>query len=117
MTDVLVNLWRNTFGPELPEVVVRAPGRVNIIGEHTDYNEGWVLPGAMSRCIYILMSRNGDSGHHWIADDLKQQIQSTQDIFEYGQYSWSRYIEGTIRLYEPDIGPLRILIGGDLPVG
>ena len=117
MLASLVDKWHRAFGSTSPDVIVRAPGRVNIIGEHTDYNEGWVLPGAMSRCIYILISRNEGAGHHWIASDLDQEIQTAEHVIEYGEYSWARYIQGAISLYSPGIGPLRMLIGGDLPVG
>lgn len=117
MVDTLLNLWNTSFGERGPEIIVRAPGRVNIIGEHTDYNEGWVLPGAMSRSMYILMSRAKDKGHHWIASDLEEELMSMEQVIEYGQYSWSRYIQGAINLYTPGIGSLRIIIGGDLPVG
>lgn len=117
MVDRLIKLWHTNFGAAAPEIIVRAPGRVNIIGEHTDYNEGWVLPGAMSRCMYILMSRAPGTGHHWIASDLGEELYSTEQVIEYGQYSWSRYIQGAMSLYSPGIGPLRIVIGGDLPVG
>ncbi len=117
MMDSLLDRWHTTFGSNAPEVIVRAPGRVNIIGEHTDYNEGWVLPGAMSRSIYILASREPTDGHHWIAYDLDEEIQSLENIIEYGEYPWAKYIEGAIRLYAPGIGSLHLLIGGDLPVG
>ena len=117
MLNTLLDRWHLSFGSTAPEVVVRAPGRVNIIGEHTDYNEGWVLPGAMSRSIYLLVSRSKTGQHHWIAYDLDEEIQSTEEILEYGQYAWAKYIEGAIRLYAPELGPLQILIGGDLPVG
>jgi galactokinase len=117
MMDSLLDRWHTTFGSNAPEVIVRAPGRVNIIGEHTDYNEGWVLPGAMSRSIYILASREPANGHHWIAYDLDEEVQLPENIFEYGEYAWAKYIEGAIRLYAPEIGSLHLLIGGDLPVG
>ena len=55
MTGVLVIIeeaFEKTFG-QAPEVVARAPGRVNLIGEHTDYNEGYVLPAAIDRYIWF----------------------------------------------------------------
>ncbi|PYV32097.1 MAG: galactokinase, partial [Acidobacteria bacterium] len=45
-------IFRRRFGRE-PEVVARAPGRVNLIGEHTDYNDGFVLPVAIDREIWV----------------------------------------------------------------
>jgi galactokinase len=117
MIEALLKRWHTSFGSTPPEVIIRAPGRVNIIGEHTDYNEGWVLPGAMSRVIYLLISKSDNGHHHWIACDLEEEFQSPEAILEYGQYSWARYIHGAISLYAPGLGPLRIMIGGDLPVG
>lgn len=117
MPEHLLHQWHTAFGSVSPEVIVRAPGRVNIIGEHTDYNDGWVLPGAMSRSLYILAARNPGYGHHWIASDLNEVFESPEHILEYGEYSWARYIQGAISLYAPGIGPLQLLIGGDLPVG
>ena len=53
--------FRAQFGAE-PEVVVRAPGRVNVIGEHTDYNDGFVLPLAIDRAVWIaLRAREGET--------------------------------------------------------
>ncbi len=117
MLNALLDNWHLSFGGVPPEVIIRAPGRVNIIGEHTDYNEGWVLPGAMSRSLYVLVSRNTGGGHHWIASDLNEELESPEHILEYGEYSWARYIQGAISIYAPGIGPLRLMIGGDLPVG
>lgn len=117
MLNALLDNWHLSFGDVPPEVIIRAPGRVNIIGEHTDYNEGWVLPGAMSRSLYVLVSRNTHGGHHWIASDLNEELESPEHILEYGEYSWARYIQGAISIYAPGIGPLRLMIGGDLPVG
>ncbi len=56
----LRNVFRERFGRE-PEVIARAPGRVNLIGEHTDYNEGFVLPLAIDRWVYCAMARTTTS--------------------------------------------------------
>lgn len=98
-------------------MAVRAPGRVNMIGEHTDYNEGWVLPGAMSKSVYVLMAKSKKKLHHWIALNLEDEIQFDTADKEVQLPVWAKYIEGAMRFYAPGTGPLNILIGGDLPVG
>jgi len=130
----LLTRWQDAFGSKSPEVIIRAPGRVNIIGEHTDYNEGWVMPGAMSRSLHIMVSRaqapkasspplppeggKNSSRNHWIAADLNEEMQF-DDVKDIPTTSsiWAKYILGAIHVYENDLGPLQILIGGDLPIG
>lgn len=114
MLPALLEQWHLSFGANPPEITIRAPGRVNIIGEHTDYNQGWVLPGAMSRAIYILISKNTLSTNYWIAYNLNEEVKSPDTSI---LPEWAKYIEGAISYYTPDIGPLNILVGGDLPVG
>jgi galactokinase len=53
--DTLLAAFRQSFHAE-PEIIVRAPGRVNLIGEHTDYNDGFVLPIAIDRAVWIAAS-------------------------------------------------------------
>ena len=48
----VVEAYRQRFGEE-PAIVVRAPGRVNLLGAHVDYNEGWVLPAAIERAVWL----------------------------------------------------------------
>lgn len=146
--DSLLAQWRGTFH-STPEVIVRAPGRVNIIGEHTDYNEGWVMPGAMSRSLYILVSKaqppsplprenqppsplpRGNQPHAhqppnplrrgrnwWVAADLNEELQfDHEEDIPSTKSIWAKYVLGAIHVYENDLGPLHILVGGDLPIG
>ena len=118
MTELLLKEWHSIFGVAAPEVIVRAPGRVNIIGEHTDYNEGFVLPGAMDLSIYLMVSRSMLDLHHWVAASFEDALVfSMEDASNPNHPQWAAYVKGAIQYYAPDIGPLRILIGGDLPVG
>ncbi|HVR28115.1 MAG TPA: galactokinase [Thermoanaerobaculia bacterium] len=52
----VIERFRDLYGRS-PELVVRAPGRVNLLGAHVDYNEGWVLPGAIDRAIWLAGAR------------------------------------------------------------
>ncbi len=52
----LLSAYRNSFHSD-PEIIIRAPGRVNLIGEHTDYNDGFVLPVAIDRYVYLAASK------------------------------------------------------------
>ncbi|HEX30969.1 TPA: galactokinase family protein, partial [Candidatus Poribacteria bacterium] len=55
----LIEKFKETFGFE-PQLISRAPGRVNLIGEHTDYNDGFVLPVALEMSVYIAASGRDD---------------------------------------------------------
>ncbi|MBI3235056.1 MAG: galactokinase family protein, partial [Bacteroidetes bacterium] len=56
MKDTITRLFTRHFGAAVSPLVVRSPGRINIIGEHTDYNDGFVLPAAINKAAYIAMS-------------------------------------------------------------
>ena len=59
LIDVVKDSFKKQFSTE-PAFVVRAPGRVNLIGEHTDYNDGFVLPMAIDRAVYIALRPRSD---------------------------------------------------------
>ena len=56
----LLGIFTEVFGPGSAPVIVRAPGRVNLIGEHTDYNEGFVLPVAVDFSLFLAARRRKD---------------------------------------------------------
>src|SRR5580704_17331961 len=62
-------------------VIFAAPGRVNLIGEHTDYNEGFVLPGAIDKKIYVAIAKNEDKLLNVYAGQYRQFLSfSLEDI-------------------------------------
>jgi galactokinase len=79
----------------VPELIVRAPGRVNLIGEHTDYNDGYVLPIAINRSVLVAASRRADRLVRLRAVDFGQQdVFSLDDIAHADRCLWSNYQRG-----------------------
>jgi len=69
----ITNTFSQTFG-EKPAHIARAPGRVNLLGEHVDYNDGFVLPAAIDRATYVAFSPTDSDQTTLIASDLNQQV-------------------------------------------
>ena len=71
--EEIAESFRGAFGRH-PEVLVRAPGRVNLLGAHIDYHEGWVLPGAVDRSIWLAAARTEAERNTWHALDLGESV-------------------------------------------
>src|SRR5215210_5331645 len=67
----ITNVFSKTFG-SAPTYIARAPGRVNLLGEHVDYNDGFVLPAAIDRATYIAFSPTDSHQTTLVAADLDQ---------------------------------------------
>lgn len=104
-----------------PEVLVRAPGRINIIGEHTDYNLGFVLPAAIDRYMYFACGENLDNVVEIIAGDLQASAQFAVDISQVEEGpSWLQYIQSVLvqlNLRGHLSKPFNCIFGGDIPQG
>lgn len=83
------------FGIE--PLVIKSPGRVNIIGEHTDYNNGFVLPAAIDKAAYLAISLRDDDEIHLVALDLNEKFQiQIKDLRPIGDIIWPNFILGVI---------------------
>lgn len=104
-----------------PQVMSRAPGRINIIGEHIDYNDGFVLPVAIDRYIVAAMASNhSDSLCRVHAMDTGEVIQWTFDNPPFDRPVWLAYIYGTIMEWHQaglSRGGVDILFAGEIPMG
>jgi galactokinase len=77
-------------------LIVRSPGRINIIGEHTDYNEGFVLPAAIDKAAYVAISLRDDDEIHLQAMDLNETFSvKLSDLRPVGDISWPNYMLGS----------------------
>jgi galactokinase len=103
-----------------PALVVRAPGRVNLIGEHTDYNDGFVLPMAIDRAVWIaLRPREGAFVRVWSLD-YGQSHAFSLDALEPTNAGWAEYVKGVAWALQAAGHRLRGWMGvvaGDVPVG
>jgi galactokinase len=117
---LVLRLFRSTFGRD-PTIVVSAPGRVNLIGEHTDYNQGFVLPVAIDRYIVLAVAPRHDRHVVLRASNLAAQSRFSLDaIARAEEQPWSNYQRGVaLQLQEAGyaIGGMEALIWGDIPVG
>src|SRR5688500_20322458 len=67
-------IFQDHFGTP-PTIIARAPGRVNLIGEHTDYNDGFVFPAAIDRDVYVAARATGDGRARLYAANLRPQTE------------------------------------------
>ena len=94
MIKELKKVFQQNFQTE--PLIVRSPGRINIIGEHTDYNEGFVLPAAIDKAAYIAISLRDDDEIHLVAMDLNENFSvNLKDLKPVGDVSWPNYILGS----------------------
>lgn len=101
-----------------PEAVASAPGRVNLLGEHTDYNDGFMLPVATPQRTTVAMSRSADDYFYFYSPTLEASVCFNKDGSS--PAGFGSYIEGCIRLIQAEgipVPPLRVHAATDLPVG
>lgn len=97
----------------------RSPGRINILGEHTDYNDCWCLPMAVDRYINVLISQGATKVHRIYFEQLNKAIEVPVHLVDTG-YVHQTYLSPVFELLERRgfiIEPVDILISGDIPVG
>lgn len=93
MKRTVLEAFERRFG-EAPHVVVWGPGRVNLIGEHTDYNDGFVLPMAIDRAAWIALRRREDSRVALYSLDLEEGIEFEPETVTRNAEHWSAYPKG-----------------------
>ncbi len=103
-----------------PAYVVRAPGRVNLIGEHTDYNDGFVLPMAIDRAVWIALRRRGDRRVIVHSLDFDTAADFSLDSLKNENAQWAEYVRGVAWSLQQAGYTLRGwegVIAGDVPIG
>ncbi|MEL6391943.1 MAG: galactokinase [Bacteroidota bacterium] len=113
-----------SFLDRLPEgnwtFFVRSPGRINIIGEHLDYNGGYVLPAAIDRAIYFAVEKGEGTNIRCHALDIDERATFDPLADQPTGKRWVDYLLGIcrqFRLFGYEIPAFNIAFGGDLPIG
>jgi galactokinase len=101
-----------------PEVEAIAPGRVNLLGEHTDYNDGFVLPTAIPQTTTVQLALSGDNNYHFYSQDLDERV-SIVDINSTTS-GFASYVLGCIQVLQKfghNIPSLCVYVKSSIPIG
>jgi len=117
--------YEQQYGGERPTHAAAAPGRVNLIGEHTDYNDGFVFPMALPMVTIIVGSKvDGQSCDvATIAEgvDMPHQISFTlptdDSSLQPGKPKWANYVKGVVAFYEGKVPAFKCVIATSVPLG
>jgi galactokinase len=105
----------------MKSITVKAPGRINLIGEHIDYNHGFVLPAAINKSAIVSISKRSDQQIHLTAIDIPDEliIESFSDLV-IQEKKWANYIVGVIAQFQKkhsfEVG-FNLAITSDVPIG
>lgn len=109
--ETAARAYRERFGEET-ELICSAPGRINLIGEHTDYNGGFVLPCAIDRRVAVALGSGGNELHSADFDETRPLGEKDS--------SWADYPRGVawaLREAAGEFGDFRAAFSGDVPLG
>lgn len=102
-------------------LVVRSPGRINLIGEHTDYNNGFVLPAAIDKAAWFVLTPRTDNIIHLYSADLQEQYNTTTDVLIPSlKHEWYDYILGVVDQFKRnavDVPGFEAALTADIPIG
>ena len=110
--------FQQLFGQEA--LIIRSPGRINLIGEHTDYNMGFVLPAAINKAIYLGIHLRKDRKISLYSIDYQDDYQTDLDAINLSGKLWPDYLLGVVEQIQKNHSleyGFNIVFGGDIPPG
>lgn len=122
LSETVCQTFEQVFG-YVPTDMFQAPGRVNLIGEHTDYNDGFVLPCAINYQTIVACSKRSDNIIRVIAadfDNQENQFNLSQAIEFDPDCMWANYIRGVVKVFADQgylLGGLDLVVSGNVPQG
>ncbi len=118
MIEIIQNTFIKTFEKE--PLMVQSPGRINLIGEHTDYNGGFVLPAAIDKKMIVGIAANGSQKCRLYSTDFKEEFSFELNSFSSKKGHWATYTMGVVSQFQQAGYPVSgfdMVFGGDIPVG
>ena len=103
-----------------PQIVAKSPGRINLIGEHTDYNLGFVLPAAIDKAAYVAIARRDDQLVRLFAKDLGEHYQVDINLLPENPGHWSAYVLGVVDQFQKlgkTLSGFDLVLTCDVPTG
>jgi galactokinase len=122
MDDQLIQETRAAFQEKFSGdyVMVKSPGRINVIGEHTDYNEGFVLPGAIDKSIYVAAQKRHDNNIELFSLEFTEEHKTSVGDLTPPSHAWTDYVLGVVDQFKIrglNIGGFNMVVNGNVPIG
>lgn len=118
MKEAIISEFSQRFSGK--PIVVRSPGRINLIGEHTDYNNGFVLPASVDKYIYVAINRRDDREIHLYSLGFKEDCKASLASLSIPQQQWAKYILGVVAQLQNNnfsLAGFNLVFDGDIPMG
>ena len=124
MNDIVINtttaFFEKTFGNS-PQKIVVSPGRINIIGEHIDYNDGYVLPAAIDKAICFAFEKTNSASSTIVAIDLDESFEiNVESPIILSETIWTNYFRGVLQQLQNKglaIGNFNCVFSSTIPIG
>jgi galactokinase len=117
MQQQIINTFKEKYKKE--PLVFFSPGRINLIGEHIDYNDGYVMPAAIDKGVWYAVAPNNSGSINCFSYDMNETLAVSYDNIQ-PQHGWKNYILGVVHVMLENklpIGGVDVVFGGNLPVG
>lgn len=118
-TEILLKKHKELFG-KAETTSVCSPGRINLIGEHTDYNDGFVFPAAINKEIYFVASKNDKGLFRFFSIDYNESFELEVSQLAKSNNAWANYLLGVADQFIKagnNIGGIDCVFGGNIPIG
>ena len=96
MKELVASVFTLRFGQE-PQLVVFSPGRINLIGEHVDYNDGSVMPAAIDKGICLAISKRDDDLLYFYSVDFSDSYEGSLNNIVHQNKQWANYLLGVFQ--------------------